>query len=411
MRKDKRKQKTSKKIVAAFAMFALSASMLGTATYAWFTMNKTVTVTGMEVRTTVSSNLLISHDGVLTSTAKNAESTFTTSDTTAVKAWLQPTSSYTAATNNFWYTLNANADGSKSAGDYTDYDDTTSGGLSAASDSTNYANKFSQDYGVTKAQVTAFNPTTTPADGAVGYVDYVFQLKATNTTNADEKIYLTDLKLTYGTTPDTDKAFRVAVFAEEENTGFTGDITANTTNFKGIYAPATADNHTPGTAVSSATGTTAITNFMNGGSDLATELTTISAGATKYYKVVVRLWIEGEDTTCTSETFANLTDTWSLDLRLDLGALSGTTVNGHTPVNELAMATTATKPTILTTDTVDSTAAYTISGVSYYEVTGLTLGSAKLYVTSTTITTSSRVFTITDGLYPVDVTNQVTITQ
>lgn len=409
MRKDKRKQKTSKKIVAAFAMFALSASMLGTATYAWFTMNKTVTVTGMEVRTTVSSNLLISHEDTFAETAKNAESTFTTSDTTKVRAWLQPTSSNTAATTNFWYTLNANADGSKSAGVYTDYDNASTGGLSAASDNS-YANKFSQDYGVTTTQVTAFNPTTTPADGAVGYVDYVFQLKGTNTTNAEEKIYLTNLKLTYGGTTDTDKAFRAAVFAEEFGSAYTADITEVTTNFKGIYAPASANNHNAGAAVSAADATTAISNFKNGGTSTATELATISAGETKYYKVVVRLWIEGEDTTCTSETFANLTDTWSLDLRLDLGNLgSGSTVNGNTPVIEMATATTASKTALTTSDAVSNTPAYTISNVNYYEITGKTLNSAQLYVTTTSVTASSRVFTITDGLYPVDVTNQVTI--
>ena len=405
MKKTNKKNSTMRKLLPAFAMLTVSAISLTSATYAWFTMNKTVEVTGMEVRTTVSSNLLISPDGTLTSTAKNAESTFTTSDTTQIKAWLQPASSDTAATSNFWYTLNANADGSKSAGNYTDYD---SVGLGNATDTSTYANKFSEEYGVTKTQVTGFGATTTPNNAAVGYVDYIFQLKATNTTGSNEKIYLTDLKLTYGKDTDGDKAFRTAVFCEEFSSAFSGDITT-AANFKGIYAPASADNHTAGAAVSGANATTAITNFMNGGTDAATELATINAGDTKYYKVVVRLWIEGEDTTCTSETFANLTDTWSLDLRLDLGALSGTTVNGHTPVNELAMATTATKTALATSDAVNTTAAYTISGVSYYEVTGKTLGSAKLYVTSTTITTSSRVFTITDGLYPVDVTNQVTI--
>ena len=59
MRKDKKKQKTSKKIVAAFAMFALSASMLGTATYAWFTMNKEVSVTNMQVKARAEGGLLI----------------------------------------------------------------------------------------------------------------------------------------------------------------------------------------------------------------------------------------------------------------------------------------------------------------------------------------------------------------
>lgn len=412
MKKTNKKNSTARKLLPAFAMLTVSAISLSSATYAWFTMNKTVTVTGMEVRTTVSSNLLISHSA-FNATSKNGEGTFTTSDTTGIKAWLQPVSSDTAASTNFWYTLNANADGSKSAGEYTDYDNTSTGGLSSATGdgADSFANKFSQNYGVTKSQVTAFGATTDPSDGAVGYVDYVFQLKATNTTGADEKIYLTNLNLTYGTTPDTDKAFRAAVFCEEFSTAFTEDITLATKNFKGIYAPANADNHTAGAGVSSATGTTAITNFKNGGSDAVTELATVEEGATKYYKVVVRLWIEGEDTTCTSETFANLTDNWSLDLQLDLGALSGTTVNGHTPVNELAMATTAAKTAIsISSDTVASTAAYTISGNSYYAIGTKQLGSKQLYATSTTITSSSRVFTITDGLYPVDVTNQVTIT-
>lgn len=339
----KKKNSAKKRLVAAVAMLALSSASLFGSTYAWFTMNKTVTVNGMEVKTTVSSNLLISHDGVLGSTAKNADETFTTTDATGVTAWLQPVSSNTAATNNFWYTLNAKADGSKDSGNYTDYDDTTAGGLSAASDTTTYGNKFSQDYGVAKTTVNGFVTDTSSAyrDKAVGYVDYIFQLKATNTTSGAESIYLTQLDLTYGGTTDGDKAFRAAVFCEEYGSAFSGDITTTVSNFKGIYAPASANNHTPGAGVSGENATTAITNFKNGGTSTATELATISAGATKYYKVVVRLWIEGEDTTCTSETFANLTDKWALDLRLDLGNLgAGTTVNGNTPVKEMTMATT-----------------------------------------------------------------------
>jgi ribosomal protein S17E len=344
MKNTRKKGNPAKKLIPAAGSLMVSAVMLATSTYAWFTMNKTVTVTGMEVKTTVSSNLLISHDGVLASTAKNADDTFTTTDATGVRAWLQPVSSNTAATNNFWYTLNAKADGSKDSGNYTDYDDTTAGGLSAASDTTTYGNKFSQDYGVAKTTVNGFVTDTSSAyrDKAVGYVDYIFQLKATNTTSGAESIYLTQLDLTYGGATDGDKAFRAAVFCEEyDGSAFSGDITTTAANFKGIYAPASANNHTPGEGVSGANATTAITNFKNGGSSTATELATITAGATKYYKVVVRLWIEGEDTTCTSETFANLTEKWALDLRLDLGNLgTGTTVNGNTPVKEITMATT-----------------------------------------------------------------------
>ena len=101
MRKDKKKQKTSKKIVAAFAMFALSASMLGTATYAWFTMNKVVTVEGMEVRTKVGNNLLIAQE--------NNDAYYTTAIDQVRKALLEPSSTTDGLS--YWYTVEAAADG------------------------------------------------------------------------------------------------------------------------------------------------------------------------------------------------------------------------------------------------------------------------------------------------------------
>jgi hypothetical protein len=335
-----------KRIAASATMLAVSAAMLGTSTYAWFTMNKYVTVTGMEVKTTVSSNLLISH-GTFDATTKNADSTFTTSDSTAIKAWLQPVSTNNADSSNYWYTLNAKANGAKDSGNYTDYDAV---GLTAADDATTYGNKFSQEYGVTKDQVTSFGATTDPNNVAVGYVDYVFQLKATNTTGDAESIYLTKLDLTYAGATDNDKAFRAAVFAEEFNESFSANITTYTsgsnTNYKGIYAPASSAYQTPGAGVSGAAATTAISNLLDGeAGDSAIPLATIAAGNTKYYKVVVRLWIEGEDTTCTSETFANLNQNWALDLRLDLGNLgAGTTVNDQTPVKDLGMVVTPVTP-------------------------------------------------------------------
>jgi hypothetical protein len=317
--------------------------MLSSSTYAWFTMNKYVTVTGMEVKTSVSSNLLISH-GVSSDTAKNEDGSFTTADSTAIKAWLQPVSTNNADSANFWYTLSAKANGAKDSGDYIGYD-TVGLGTTDVTTAT-YANAFSQAYGVTKDQVTDFGATTTPNNAAVGYVDYAFQLKATNTSGGAENIYLTQLDLTYAGTTDADRAFRAAVFAQEFNNGFAADITTFTggdnANYKGIYAPEGSAYQASGAGVSGANATTAITNLLDAGEgDTAIPLATISAGQTKYYKVVVRLWLEGEDTTCTSETFATLTQNWALALRLDLGALSSGTVNSQTPVTALTMATTA----------------------------------------------------------------------
>jgi len=323
-----KKSKMKRRLASAVAMLLVSTMMLGTATYAWFTMNKTVTVTGMEVRTKVGSNLLVSHDTSIAGTTKNADNTFTTTDTTAVKAWLEPVSTNNAAATNFWYTLNAAANGAKISGDYLDYD---VAGLGNATNTTNFANKFSEDYGVLKSEVTSFGATTTPQGAAVGYVDYVFQLKATNTEDAAANINLTQLDLTYNK-DDTanvarngELAFRAAIFVEAENTGKTAYENAGGTTLNSIYKPSAAAYFTANAGVSGANATTAVSNLVT----TATPLASVAAGDTNYYKVVVRLWIEGEDTTCTSETFANLTDTWSLDLELQLGQ--------GTPVTELQM--------------------------------------------------------------------------
>ena len=301
-------------------------------------MNKTVTVTGMEVKTKVGDNLLISHV-TGTGVAKNADNTFVTLDNTSIKAWLQPVSTNTAAASNFWYTLDAKADGSKLAADttYLDYDGV---GLGAASDTTNYANKFSQDYGVTKDEVTTFGATTSPSNAAVGYVDYTFQLKAVNTNSAAQEIHLTQLDLNYtGTESPEENAFRVAVFCEPEAASHTDDsdyFAAGGTTLKKFYKTTTATYFTSKSGASAADKVTAITTFADEASS-DNKLASVPADTTAYYNVVVRLWIEGEDTTCNSQTFAELTNKWSLNLRLDLGAPSSGAVNGNTIVNNLTI--------------------------------------------------------------------------
>ena len=53
------KMKLNKKIAGATAMLMLSATMLGTSTFAWFTMNTTVQVTGMQISAHSNSTYLI----------------------------------------------------------------------------------------------------------------------------------------------------------------------------------------------------------------------------------------------------------------------------------------------------------------------------------------------------------------
>lgn len=57
--------KKFKKLIPALCMLLVSAVMLGSTTFAWFSMNKTVTATGMEIKAEVPTQLLISHNNTL----------------------------------------------------------------------------------------------------------------------------------------------------------------------------------------------------------------------------------------------------------------------------------------------------------------------------------------------------------
>jgi len=58
----KKKNTTNKKLASAASMLLLSTAMLGMATYAWFTMNKEVSVTGMKLKAQATEGLVISGD-------------------------------------------------------------------------------------------------------------------------------------------------------------------------------------------------------------------------------------------------------------------------------------------------------------------------------------------------------------
>jgi hypothetical protein len=281
--------KATKKIIPALVMLLVSAVLLSTASYAWFSMNTTVTATGMSVTATVSSNLLIAGDE-LDSTTIKAESAFiTTYNGSSITGILEPVS--TVNGKDYFYTTNAKADGDAIADAYVAYD----------------VEAFNTAYGTTNA---------------VGYIDYVFQLKATNTdTTTAKDIKLTQLDLTYEGATDGNKAYRVAVFAEDLGTTPTAPA-GGVGTLVGIYSPSGAANQTPGEAVTSTTTTAAVVY------NDATKVVTVAANSTNYYKVVVRLWLEGEDTTCTNATFLELTKSWTLDIALELG--TGTVVNAIT---------------------------------------------------------------------------------
>ena len=360
MKTTKKKNSATKKLLPAVGMLAISATMLATSTYAWFTMNKEVAVTGMQVNTTVGSNLLISHD-TTADTTPNAETTFYTSDITAVSALLEPVS--TVNGKNFFYTSTSNVQGNGNAimDTYVTYDP----------DST-----------------TAFN-TNYQTSGAVGYVDYAFELKANNTTSSKQYIDVTDLELTYGGT-SADKAYRVAFFVEDLGTDHTGGAGA-AGDLVAIVKDSTATNFDTNQAVTSTSALGAVT-YNNPGLKIAE----VAGGTTHYYKVVARLWIEGEDNTCNNSTFNTLKDNWGLNMTLKLN-------DSSTPVNALALSYAA--KTDVSADSASATT-FTIDNHVYYQLTT----NSTLYCDSATLSNTSRIFKKSStGNQMYDVTNQCTL--
>lgn len=284
----KKNTSARKKLIPAIGMLMISGSMLATSTYAWFTMNKTVSVDGMALNTVVGKNLMISD-------TNQSDAYYGTHLTQTIDAQLEPVSTVSALDGSYFYTTDAKPDGSKlhalSTNPYTAYDATNT-------------TLFNTSYGTT---------------GAVGYVDYVFYLKATGDSQAAQALKMTKCDLSYNdaaiTDSPTDKAWRIAVFATNTTVGTTSAVPVANGNLKGgsILARPSSANH-DGKAVSDTDATTAI-NYTNSG----VVIDTVAIGATNYYKVDIRIWLEGEDTTCTSQTYAQLTNDWKLDVEFTLG--------------------------------------------------------------------------------------------
>lgn len=355
----KKKGSPAKKLIPAAGSLMVSACMLATSTYAWFTMNKTVSVTGMEVKTKVGANLLIADD--------NVEANYKADQLTqGRKALLEPTSTVNGTTGSYFYTTDAKANGAKNKATsevpYVGYSEsvafTNEGAGKTALDynfntaytvsgtGTSNSGENDQAKWLSNIQTDDVNGMVAPA---YGYVDYVFYLKATRET-ADAPVNLTKCELSYdtGALDGGDLAWRVAVFAEDITTAggagtsesFTPSGGSATTvgaldpartgqTAKGILTLAGATNQTNGKAVSSGTDVDTVTYLTSESASGLILDNEGAAGSTEYYKVTVRLWLEGEDTTCTSKTYAALADdSWKLDLEFKLG--EGTAIKNMT---------------------------------------------------------------------------------
>jgi len=292
-----------KQLIAAVAMVIVAAVAVSSSTFAWFAINNTVTANGLTVSTQTSNNLFIAPLAA-GATAIPADNTFGTLDTTTVAAAiLEPVSSINAQSATYYYNLTDNTDATGEREDNTINYVSYATGISTDTDDTDsFDNDFEANY---------------EASGAVGYTDYEFALKAVNSQNAAYHINLNKIALKYAGGQDASKAYRIAVFYQEADAP--GDTVAadlaDGTNgtLVDIKSVNGAAYFTSTNAVSAVNATAAVASLNTANAGI-----TVAANSTKYYKVLVRMWLEGEDDTCNNSTFMNLSESWTLDLKLEL---------------------------------------------------------------------------------------------
>ena len=333
-----------KKIIPALALLLVSAVLLATSSFAWFSMNKEVTVTGMSVTTKVDSNLFVTASTA--GTGKAADSAFGSYADQIVTGKLQPSSTVDGV--NFFHTSNADAIGRKESGNY------------------------------------AAVVSNTIASVYKAYVDYVVELKAVNTEGSTAYVKLNTLNLTYNNAAiTTEKAYRVAIFIQDQD----GE---NAYEAQGAAADAIfrMDGATYFTTDEAVDSTTTTDDVGNLDADLSTAMP-VAAGATAYYKVTVRLWLEGEDTTCNNTVFKTLNGDWKLQLGFSIDG-------GESFVDEIASATPATKYTL--TQTMSNVTSNVAEGdvIGNYAFTA-TYAAADGYTLPATVTVAVGGNTLTAG--------------
>ena len=330
----------------------------------------------MNFSTSVSNNLFIAND---TGNSKSAEANFGTTINQQVPGLLEPVSTINGISYFYSSTSNVLASGNVKETTWIAYD---------------------------PASTAAFN-TNYNTSGAVGYIDYVYQLKGVAA--AATNINLNKLNLVYGGDDNnSQKAYRVAVFAQDITGGAASALAAG--DLLKIYTVSGAVNFESGKAVK----TTSARDDVSTANVQLSIIDPATAGYASgtYYKITVRLWLEGDDNTCNNTTFMHLTDKWRLDMgwAIDDGD-AGTTADAAVTV--ITQSETASKVSVLTSTApaVDAAVAFTIGGVSYYATSYTTYNTDQtLYVTAQGAYTASTHFFTYVGGNLTDVTNEITVT-
>ena len=294
--------KNFKKLVPAFLMLLLSASMMGTSTYAWFSLNTKVNATNMEVIAVAEQGILINE--VATASDTHWDDTASTNQTEGIP--LRATSTSNTST---WYVAFSKRSGSSaSASSSANSEDLTTEGYKALG---------------TTPFVTA-TETVAAVAGTNAQRDIIYVDKdGSNSYQAGEGFYV---KYTYYIKSSAD-AITLALTANAQNlnvveptvTGNSGSadldkslrVAVVVNNKAYIYAPlnSSAGTYYVGT---NHTATTPLTGNQ------ATSLTSIPATTADGVPVYVYMWFEGEDTNLKTDNITTTLDNLTVSVGFEL---------------------------------------------------------------------------------------------
>ena len=278
-----------KRLIPALAMLLVSAILLGTSTFAWFSMNTQVSATGMQVQAVAEDGLLIINEQDADQAANwkvSAQATYNTA------AALAPTSTSDVTA---WYHNKSDAPTTAKAGQASNTYTTLSG--SKWLRDTNGAYYYDDDAGSDKDAgenyYTLLNKFYIKSSGAE---------IALGTGNTYQALYINKVQVTGNTSsPDLDKALRVAVKVGSQLF---------------IYAPfegATLSYNVAGSATAT-TATQVPANFILNTVTNTTTLPAIGTEKANTVPVEIYLYFEGEDANCKSENLTATLDTLSVEV-------------------------------------------------------------------------------------------------
>ena len=311
------------KLFSAIGMFTISAAMLASSTYAWFTMNKTVEVTGMKLQATAEKGILINE------MAGPSQGTWSES---AIAGQGDPVALRPASTSNFtdWWHANSrktNLEAGIGSGTAVESDNTVK-----LADGAYYSSLANARTDVTPALADTNAERTVYYNDGIGansgsldegeayYIKYTYYIKS----SANEALNVSADKLqaavkatkTDGTGSGTTHSSRALDSALRVGIKVVGDDKAT------IFAPvAGADTGYKVTKDAAGSASDAITPIVASATGTATAATAINAANVSLPAVTangiavdVYVWFEGEDTHCKSDNLAEILDNYQIDI-------------------------------------------------------------------------------------------------